>query len=60
VLSNKTSAIESSKDDHEKGKEEKNKDFDFVENIIKAENLGNKMTAFSTDEAYDIVSKCEE
>mmetsp|Transcript_105891 Transcript_105891/g.228218 ORF Transcript_105891/g.228218 Transcript_105891/m.228218 type:complete len:205 (-) Transcript_105891:139-753(-) len=40
--------------------EDKNKDFDFVENIIKAEGLDSKKTGFSTDEAYDIVSKCEE
>lgn len=39
--------------------DDKNKDFDFVENIIKAENLDTKY-GFSTDEAYDIVSKCEE
>lgn len=31
--------------------EDKNKDFDFVENIIKAENLDTKKTGFSTDEA---------
>jgi len=40
--------------------EEKNKEFDFVDNIIKAEGLEHKKTSFSTDEAYDIVSKCEE
>ena len=31
--------------------EEKNKDFDFVENIIKAEGLDSKKTGFSGDEA---------
>lgn len=60
VILEKSDRPANTADDIKKDEDDKNKDFDFIDNIIKAEGIDRNKAQFTTDEAYDIVSKCEE